>query len=89
MQAAYAALEHAGFSVTHYEDLASRADRIPWYSPLERAISDANAHWDSDENALCPLFGGLSKDGATVIVQAAKWKVRIMSARAALYLLRV
>ena len=75
MQVAGAALENAGFTIQRTEDLGARADKIPWYAPLEKAISDSTAPWSRSEEELFPMFGGLSRTTATVISQAAKWRV--------------
>lgn len=73
MVAARYAMEGAGMILRSCEDLAARHDAIPWYAPLEAAISDARAPWaDNPEEE---LFGGLTKNSAVVILQAAKWKV--------------
>ena len=77
-RAACTALKAAGLSITHCEDLSTREDKIPWYTPLEKAIADPNTPWWSDSDDLCPPFGGMSKDAASVIVHAAKWKVRVL-----------
>ena len=69
------ALEAVGLTVIHCEDLGARPDKIPWYMPLERALGDSGFAWDGGKDTLHPLFGGLTKGAATVIVQAAKWKV--------------
>ncbi|GJE92687.1 S-adenosyl-L-methionine-dependent methyltransferase [Phanerochaete sordida] len=75
MVAARAALEGAGMIVRSCEDLAARHDAIPWYAPLEAAISDAAAPWAENPEEGCALFGGLTKNAAAVILQAAKWKL--------------
>jgi len=40
------ALKTVGFKIEHEEDLAARADPIPWYYPLEGDISKAQTFWD-------------------------------------------
>ena len=62
-----------------------------WYAPLERALGDGRAMWErkdkeetgqeehalhAEEAELYPLFGGLTREEAVVIVQAAKCNVR-------------
>ena len=75
IQAACTAFSKLGMSVLHCEDLASHNDRIPWYSPIERAVADPHISWSTMDDELCPLFGGMSRDTAALLLQAAKWQV--------------
>ncbi|KAL7277613.1 hypothetical protein ACG7TL_008540 [Trametes sanguinea] len=75
IEAACSALERAGLRLKHHEDLASRADKIPWYAPLERAIADTGVAWTDTTEDLYPMFGGLSRETAVILVQAAKWRL--------------
>lgn len=40
------ALKDVGFEIEHEEDLADRADVVPWYYPLEGDIFKAQTFWD-------------------------------------------
>ena len=40
------ALKSVGFIIEHEEDLAERADYVPWYYPLEGDIRKAQTAWD-------------------------------------------
>lgn len=73
IHAASTALSNAGLAILHAEDLSTRHDRIPWYAPLEKAVSDSRAPWSCSEGELFPMFGGLSRNTAIVIIEAAKW----------------
>lgn len=77
MSAACAALERAGLAVRRCEDLAARVDRIPWHAPLEAALADGGSPWQGAGDMACATgaFGGLSRDAAGVLVQAAKWQL--------------
>jgi sterol 24-C-methyltransferase len=44
--AARKALQTVGFDVQHDEDLADRADVVPWYYPLEGDVRKAQTFWD-------------------------------------------
>ncbi|CAL1706652.1 unnamed protein product [Somion occarium] len=70
ISAASEGLKAAGMNVLFCEDLGERHDRIPWYSPLERALSNSRTPWQSLED--CDVFGGLSQTAASVILEAAK-----------------
>ncbi|CAK5262021.1 unnamed protein product [Mycena citricolor] len=40
------ALKSVGFDIVHREDLADRADPVPWYYPLEGDVRKAQTVWD-------------------------------------------
>lgn len=40
------AVKAVGFEIEHEEDLAERADAVPWYYPLEGDIFKAQTAWD-------------------------------------------
>ena len=67
-------IANSGLDVVEWEDLSQRDDPIAWYTPLQRALDDPNMDWP-DSSELAPLFGGISKVAASLIVEAAKLKV--------------
>ncbi|KAJ3551400.1 hypothetical protein NM688_g4724 [Phlebia brevispora] len=68
------ALQNAGMTVMLCEDLGAKTDRISWFAPLEKALSDSRLLW-SDGETISPIFGGMTRITASAIVQAAKYKL--------------
>lgn len=75
IDATISALHGSGLVLEHFEDLGARPDIIPWYRPLEQAVSGFH-FWPFRKRLTCADFGGLSHNAATVIIEAAKFKVR-------------
>lgn len=77
--AAVASLSRAQFHVVECEDRASRSSNvgdtpIEWYSPLEIAIGDSRINWSTTGQS-SGAFGGLSKEAASAILHAGKFKL--------------
>ena len=71
IHAALIAFQDSGLQLLHHEDLAAREDKIPWYSPLEAAMSGPSTVWQPETNA----FGGLSKPAANALIEAGRHQV--------------
>lgn len=69
--AAISALQAVGMEVLLWDDLGSRHDLVPWYSPLKVALSNDAIMQLFDQN----VFGGLSQEAASVLVESAILKV--------------
>lgn len=59
------AIQYSGLQLLHQEDLAAREDNIPWYFPLEKAMSGPSVVWQPNMSA----FGGLSKLAANAPIE--------------------
>ncbi|CAL1711126.1 unnamed protein product [Somion occarium] len=70
--AAITAIELCGMQVLLHEDLAEKQNYIPWYSILEKALSDP---FQSSDEAFGQQFFSLSRSAAYLLIQSAKSKL--------------
>ncbi|KAJ3486338.1 hypothetical protein NLI96_g4308 [Meripilus lineatus] len=67
------ALAASGLRVLEWEDLGGKNDAIPWTTPLQRALASSDMEWpETDTSPVSPLFGGLSRSAAQVIIEASR-----------------
>lgn len=70
------ALAASGLRVLEWEDLGGKNDAIPWTTPLQRALASSDMEWpETDTSPVSPLFGGLSRSAAQVIIEASRRNV--------------
>ncbi|PBK59727.1 S-adenosyl-L-methionine-dependent methyltransferase [Armillaria solidipes] len=60
--------------LVYIEDLACRRSTLPWYLPLDYALSDTSTRWAPDPHSY-GTFGNLTRNGAIALSQAGHLKL--------------